>query len=113
MNLPSIFSKLFKKKDDSKTKMQRLLTGPTVSQLSVANAQSWNPETHPNGRGSSYLVDEIDYDGESKELVVKYRNGFTAKYEGITSKQALEFSSADSKGRWALKNLWDKPYTAV
>lgn len=93
--------------------MQRLLTGPTAKELYVANAQSWNPQTHPNGRGNSLLVEEIDYNGESQDLTVKYRNGFKAKYEGITPKQAQDFSSSDSKGRWALKNLWDRPYTAV
>jgi hypothetical protein len=84
-------------------------TGNTVS---VYNAQSWNKETHPNGRGDSYLVDEINYDGNGT-LDVKYRDGFTAEYDDISPQDAKDFAQADSKGRWALSHLWDKPYRQV
>ena len=108
MKLPSIFG-LFNQ-NDSKAKMQNKLTGPTAKDVSVSDAQSWNPETHPNGRGSSFLVDSFDYDGEKNELTVTYRNGFTAVYNGISSKEATEFAQADSKGRWAQRHLWNRPY---
>lgn len=108
MKLPSIFG-LFNQ-NDSRSKMQKRLTGPEAQSISVSDAQSWNPETHPNGRGSSYLVDSFDYDGDKNELSVTYRDGFTAIYNGISSKEAKEFMSADSKGRWALRNLWNRPY---
>lgn len=80
--------------------------------VAVANAQSWNPETHPEGRNNSYLVDDIDYDTDNG-LTVTYRDGFKAHYDGITPTEAKEFAQADSKGRWALKHLWGRPYTEV
>lgn len=83
---------------------------PSSSQtVSVQNAQSWNPETHPDGRGDSLLVTNIDYDKDDG-LEVEYRDGFKAHYDGITPEQAKDFARADSKGRWALKNLWNRPY---
>lgn len=85
----------------------------SLQTIKVNNAKSWNKETHPNGKGPSQLVDDIIYDANSKELIVTYRNGFTAKYSGITEQEANDFASADSKGRWALNNLWNKPYTEV
>lgn len=78
----------------------------------VSNAQSWNPETHPEGRGDSRLVTDIDYNKDDG-LNVTYRDGFTAHYDGITPEQAKDFATSSSKGRWALNNLWDKPYTEV
>ncbi len=85
----------------------------TGGDVSVQNAQSWNSETHPEGRGDSYLVDNIDYDGTTKKMVVKYRDGFTAEYDDIKSKDARDFAQSDSKGRWALKHLWKLPYKEV
>lgn len=79
----------------------------------VSNAQSWNPETHPEGRGNSYLVESIDYDGNNKKMDVTYRDGYTARYSDISKQEAQDFTRADSKGRWALKNLWDRPYLGV
>lgn len=82
-------------------------------QMNIQDAQSWNPETHPEGIGSSYLVNNIDYDPSTEELDVQYRDGFTARYGDISLSQAKDFISADSKGRWALKNLWPRDYTRV
>lgn len=75
------------------------------------NPKSWAADIHPNGAEPSSLVSTIDYDGESKTLTVTYRDGFTAHYENIDPKMVEEFSKADSKGRWALKNLWDREYS--
>lgn len=77
------------------------------------NAQSWNPETHPKGRGDSYLVQDVSYDAKSGKMDVTYRDGFTAEYDNIQPQQAQEFARADSKGRWALKHLWKLPYRGV
>lgn len=85
----------------------------TPQNVSVQNAQSWNAETHPNGIGDSQLVNNIDYDANTKNLQVEYRDGFTAEYGNISPAEAKEFSQADSKGRWALSNLWDLPYKKV
>ena len=83
----------------------------TGDKVYVANAQSWNQETHPEGRGDSYLVQDIDYN--NGKLDVTYRDGFTAEYDNISPQDAKEFAQADSKGRWALKHLWDSPYKKV
>lgn len=82
------------------------------NRVSVYNAQSWNPETHPQGRGDSYLVQDFDYDNDGT-LQVTYRDGFTAEYKNIDPQDAKEFARADSKGRWARKHLWDLPYKEV
>lgn len=79
-------------------------------ELDVKDAHSWNPETHPNGEGSSFLVSDIHYDPATAKLTVKYRDGFTAEYDGITTEQAKDFVTSSSKGRWAHKNLWPRPY---
>lgn len=84
---------------------------PQGNQVYVSNAQSWNPETHPEGRGDSYLVQDIDY--KDGILDVTYRDGFTAEYQNISPEEAKEFASSDSKGRWAHRHLFNKPYTAV
>ena len=85
---------------------------PTGNVVSVYNAQSWNKETHPEGMGNSYLVQDIDYDGKGT-LDVTYRDGFTAEYNNISPDDAKDFAKADSKGRWALKHLWGLPYKKV
>lgn len=97
---------------------KKVVKNPQLSKplddVSIMNAQSWNPQTHPNGRGPSQLVDVVDYkntDG-SGTLDVTYRDGFTAEYKNISAEQAKDFINSDSKGRWALNNLWNKPYTA-
>lgn len=84
---------------------------PTGNVISVQNAQSWNKETHPQGRGDPYLVQDIDY--KDGKLDVKYRDGFTAEYDNITPQEAKDFAKADSKGRWAHAHLWNKPYKQV
>lgn len=75
-----------------------------------ANAQSWDPETHPNGRGDSYLVQDYDYDASTKQLNVTYRDGFNCTYDNISIDEAKDFNKASSKGRWAHKHLFNKPY---
>lgn len=109
---------LFKKKSDKKSDKDTNLSfepkhsnNPSVA--SVSNAQSWNTETHPEGMGPSHLVQDIDYDNISRKMDVTYRDGFTAEYDGIDSSQAKSFIQADSKGRWALKNLWNLPYKEI
>ncbi len=77
---------------------------------SNANAQSWNPETHPEGRGPSHLVSTIDYDEQSGNLDVGYRDGFQARYKNISPDLVKRFNDADSKGRFARKNLFSLPY---
>ena len=83
----------------------------TGNRVSVYNAQSWNPETHPEGRGDSYVVQDITYD--DGKLDVTYRDGFKAQYDGITPQEARDFAQADSKGRWAHAHLWDLPYKEI
>jgi len=81
--------------------------------ISNQNAQSWNTETHPDGRGPSQLVETIDYDSETGNLDVGYRDGFRARYKNIDPDSAKQFNAADSKGRWAQKHLFDKDYEAI
>jgi hypothetical protein len=76
----------------------------------VSNATSWDNQTHPKGAGPSNLVDDIDYNNDTKDLTVKYRDGFVAVYHNIDRGDVWTFSTAASKGRWALENLWDLPY---
>ena len=78
--------------------------------IEVKNATSWDSETHPNGAGPSKLVDDIDYNRDTQDLTVKYRNGFTAVYHNIEPGEAWQFSTSESKGRWAHDNLWNLPY---
>jgi hypothetical protein len=83
---------------------------PTSNQnIYVSNAQSWDPSTHPDGRGDSQLVQDIDYNTKDG-LTVTYRDGFTATYDNITPEESKAFSQAPSKGKWALSHLWGKPY---
>lgn len=77
------------------------------------NAQSWNHETHPEGMGPSHLVETIDYDEESRNLDVGYRDGFKARYKNIAPDLVKQFNSADSKGRFAQQNLFNLPYDTL
>lgn len=79
--------------------------------VAVSNAQSWDSQTHPEGIGDSQLVQDIDY--KDGVLDVTYRDGYTARYSDVPPEEAKAFSQAPSKGRWALKNLWNKPYVGV
>jgi hypothetical protein len=81
--------------------------------ISNQNAQSWDPDTHPEGRGDSRLVSTIDYDAQSKNLDVEYRDGFKARYENIDKETAEAFNRAPSKGRFALRNLWGLDYKEI
>lgn len=82
--------------------------------LSITNAQSFDPETDEKYRGGhpgdSSLVDNIDYDDDKKELTVKYRPGFysgsTVIYEDVPREVAEKFISSASKGRFAVKEIW-------
>lgn len=86
----------------------------TFHNLNIRNAQSDNPETNRKYRhgqpGNSALVKDIHYNDKNNTLKVKYRNGYTAIYDNMTAADAAEFAKADSKGRWALKNLWNLKY---
>lgn len=86
----------------------------TFHNLTIRNAQSDNPETNLKYRkgmpGNSALVKDVFYNDKNNTLKVKYRNGFTAIYENMTDTDAASFAKADSKGRWALKNLWNMKY---
>lgn len=81
--------------------------------ISNQNAVSWDVETHPEGRGDSRLVSTIDYDEQSKNLDVEYRDGFKARYENIDKGTAEAFNRAPSKGRFALRNLWGLDYKPI
>lgn len=81
--------------------------------ISNQNAQSWDPETHPDGRGDSHLVSTIDYDEQSGNLDVEYRDGFKARYENIDKETAEAFNRAPSKGRFALRKLWGLDYKPI
>lgn len=74
------------------------------------NPKSWAPDIH-KGTEPSTLVGSIDYNGGDKTLTVTYRDGFKATYHDIEPELAEEFSKADSKGRWALANLWGRAYS--
>lgn len=74
------------------------------------NAKSWAPDIH-KGVEPSTLVKSIDYNGGDKTLTVTFRSGFKATYHDIEPEMADEFSKADSKGRWALANLWNRDYS--
>lgn len=71
---------------------------------------SWSVQTHPKGEGPSYLVQKIVYDPNTKILLVTYTDNFTAKYDDIPKSDVSTFIASPSKGRWALQNLWKKPY---
>lgn len=93
-----------------KKRMGQLQNNQNAFKIENANAQSWNPETHPNGRGDSFLVADYSYDGNTKELNVTYRDGFNCTYDNITEEEAKAFNKADSKGRWAKANLFNRAY---
>ena len=82
----------------------------TNGNVHVSNATSWSKETHPNGPGPSNLVDDIDYNEDTKDLTVKYRDGFVAVYHNMSRGDIWTFATAESKGKWALQHLWNKPY---
>lgn len=92
-------------------KQRRLNYNPFM--YSNSNAQSWNPETHPEGRGPSHLVETIDYDGGTGYLDVGYRDGFKARYKNIDPDLVKQFNSADSKGRFAQQYLFNLPYEEI
>ncbi len=85
----------------------------SLPKIYSANVQSWNPETHPEGMGDSQLVQDIDYTRGDGTLDVTYRDGYTARYSDVPPEEVKEFTQSDSKGRWALAHLWDKPYVGV
>lgn len=75
----------------------------------VGNAKSWAPDIH-KGIEDSTLVKSVDYDERYKTLTVVYRDGFKATYDDIEPEMAKEFIEDESKGRWALANLWGRKY---
>ena len=56
-------------------------------------------------------VQSFEYTFGDKTLTVTYRDGFKATYYDIEPELAEDFSKADSKGRWALANLWGRSYS--
>lgn len=79
----------------------------------LSNVKSWNEETHPEGVNNSTWVNDIKYDAGSQQLVVTFRDGFRAQYDGITPTEAEDFRLASSKGRWVRNNLVGRAYTGV
>ena len=53
-------------------------------------------------------VDEIGYDAEAKELVVKFTNGRTAIYEEVPPEKASEIMAAPSIGEALSANIRGK-----
>lgn len=99
-----------KMQNDIRAEVSKLASG---GDLDIRDAQSWNRETHPDGPGPSQLVKRIDYDKDGEKLTVTYRDDFKAQYDINDDKMVMGFARADSKGRWALKNLWPLPYEQV
>lgn len=93
-----------------KAELSKLASG---GDLDIRDAQSWNRQTHPKGPGPSQLVKRIDYDKDEGSLTVTYRDKFKARYEIDDDATVMSFAKADSKGRWALANLWPLPYEKV
>ena len=56
-------------------------------------------------------VQYFEYAFGDKTLTVTYRDGFKATYYDIEPELAEDFRKADSKGRWALANLWGRRYS--
>lgn len=110
-NLPEMWEAINHNKGDSKVvQLGGNINNGEQARFYDGNPKSWAPDIHPNGIEPSSLVAVIDYDGNNKELEVTYRDGFTAEYENISPDKVQEFAKSDSKGRWALKNLWNLPY---
>ena len=85
---------------------------PSSSQaVYVSNAQSWNPETHPEGRGDSHYIEDIDY--KDGVMDVKFRNGFEAELNNVDPNEVKDFVRSDSKGRFYNNHFADRPYTEV
>ena len=51
-----------------------------------------------------------NYDGEELEIDSDVLENTIPTYDGITPDEAKQFAQSDSKGRWALSHLWNKPY---
>lgn len=96
--------------ENVKKRMGQPQNNKNAFKIENANAQSWNPETHPNGRGDSLLVADYSYDGDTKELNVTYRDGFNCTYDNISEEEAKAFNSADSKGRFARAHFFNRAY---
>lgn len=98
-------------KASNKTKQPTPFSGKQVANtiFYVGNAKSWAPDIH-KGVEDSTLVKSVDYDERYKTLTVVYRDGFKATYDDIEPEMAKEFIEDESKGRWALANLWSRKY---
>lgn len=46
----------------------------------------------------SSMVSEVGYDTDTNELIVTFRNGRMAAYQGVTEDQALSLATAPSVG---------------
>lgn len=76
---------------------------PGVKQVSNTTSRVDNDKTS--------WVQSFEYDEEKQELTVTFKDGFKATYYDIEPELAEDFSKADSKGRWALANLWGRSYS--
>ena len=84
---------------------------PTGNKVYVANAQSWAPDLHPNGRENSSYINNIDYNNGVMD--VEFRDGTEVELNNIDSKDAKDFAKADSKGRFYNQHFRDKPYKII
>lgn len=103
--------RLLKLKSFNKPKQTNQISfkpGIKAAVIDLYNARSWNPETHPEGIGDSKWVQAVHWDQDSG-LLVKFRDGFKAVYD-VDEETAKKLVSADSKGRFVWKYLYDKPY---
>lgn len=91
-----------RKLTENQDKVINGLDGTTAQEISIDNAQSWNPETgHPNGPSDSFAVRRFNWKDGVYNL--EYRNG-GSKSGTCTEEKASDFVEADSKGR-AQRNL--------
>lgn len=99
--------KLYEDTDDTEyneyVKLFKDAKNNSSGEVSVNNALSWDPETHPDGIGDSLWVKSIDW--IDNKLHVEFRDGFKCYYPDVSYEEAVAFSKAPSKGRWAYYNL--------
>lgn len=97
--------------------MQKFSTKLNVTPVKVFNKVKPTPavkrvdsKTSRVDNDKTSWVQSFEYDGEKKVLTVTFKDGFTAHYPNITKDEAAAFAESDSKGRWALANLWGRSY---
>ena len=97
--------------------MQKFSTKLNIAPVKVFNKMSTIPTVNRVDSKTSRVdndktswVQSFEYAEEKKELTVTFKDGFTAHYPNITKDEAAAFAESDSKGRWALDNLWGRSY---